>query len=224
MLHSILKLFGKTPSEPMKEHLALVAKCVHCLPKLMKAMEKGEREELFALKEEIQQYEEQAERLKSVLRSKLLGSLSLAIDKSVLLEIVVLQDKLANAVKDIAFLCTVRPFVLDPSLAPLLHQVVEKNMESFEAARTLLLELPMLMEASFTGPEGEKAVLLVEQVAMKEREADRLQLKLLQALLELDRTLTPGQFHLYNTLFQCIGSISNRAERIALALRATIDL
>ena len=224
MLHNILKLFGKAPAEPMKEHLALVSECVLRIPKLLTASEEANKESLFALKEEIQLREEQAEKLKSILRGNLLSSLSLAIDKSVLLEIVVLQDKLANAAKDIAFLFTVRPFVLDQSLVPILHQVVEKNMEAFELVRSLLLEMPTLIEASFSGLEAEKAVLLIEQVAMKEREADLLQLKLLQALLEIDRILTPGQFHIYNCIFQCIGSISNISERIALALRATIEL
>jgi predicted phosphate transport protein (TIGR00153 family) len=224
MLHNILSLFGKAPSAPLKEHLALVSECVLRIPKLLRASETQDKEALFTLKEEIQLYEEQAEKLKSILRSNLLSSLSLAIDKSVLLEIVVLQDKLANAAKDIAFLFTVRPFLLDPSLIPILHQVVEKNMEAFDQTKTLLLEMPLLIEASFSGLEAEKAVLLIEQIAMKEREADLLQLKLLQALLAIDLQLTPGQFHIYNCIFQCIGSISNISERIALALRATIEL
>ena len=167
MLSHILKLFGKAPSEPMKEHLMLVSECVLRIPKLLDASEKEDKGALFQLKEEIQLHEEQAEKLKSVIRSNLLSSLSMAIDKSVLLEIVILQDKLANAAKDIAFLFTVRPFSLDPSLVPMLRQVIEKNMEAFALVKTLLLLMPALIEASFSGLEAEKAVLLIEQVAMK---------------------------------------------------------
>lgn len=224
MLHNLLKLFGKAPSEPLKEHVTLVFEAVFRVPKLIDALDNEDKETLLLLKEEIYRYEEQAEKIKSVVRSNLLSSLSLSIDKSVLLELVMLQDALANKAKDSAFLCTVRPFALSPSLRDPLHQVVEKNIEACTLVRALLLEMPALIEASFSGLEAEKAIVLIEQIAQKEREADAVQLKLLQALLDIDTTLSPGQFHIYNSLFECIASLSNISEKIALAIRATIEL
>lgn len=224
MLHNILNLFSKTPSEPLKTHLALVAECVERIPKLLEASEKGNQIELLKLKEEISFYEEQAEKIKSILRSDLLGSIYLSIDRSVILEIVVLQDKLANAAKDIAFLCTVRPFLINEHILKPLKAVVRANIKAFQLAHTLLMDLPTLIEASFSGIEAEKSILLIEQIAAKEREADILQADLLKALLDIDNTVTPGQFHIMNCIFECLASISNISERLALAIRATIAL
>lgn len=222
MLHGLLNLFGKTPSEPLKTHLALVAECVRRIPLLIEAAEKREERSLLTLKDEISSYEEQAEKVKSVLRSDLLGSIYLAINRNVILELLVLQDKLANAAKDMAFLCTVRPFPINTQLFKPLKLVVKSNLEAFELTHSLLMDLSTLIEASFSGIEAEKAILLVEQIASKEREADLLQADLLKVLLDIDATLSPGQFHILNCLFEKLATISNISERIALEIRATI--
>lgn len=222
MLHNILNLFSKTPREPLKTHLVLVSECVERIPKLMEAAEQRDSSLLLRLKEEISQYEEQAEKIKSLLRSDLLGSMYLSIPRSVILEIVVLQDKLANAAKDIAFLCTVRPFLASEHILKPLKIVLHANIEAFDLVKTLLMNLSTLMEASFTGVEAEKAILMIEQIASKEREADILQADLLKSLLDIDTTLSPGQFYIMNSIFKCLASISNISERLALAVRAMI--
>ena len=222
MIRNILSLFRKEPSEPLQDHLLLVSECVVRVPQLIHAVESNDQQKLFKLKEEINQYEEKAEKIKSALRGNLLGSLYLSIDRSIILEILILQDKLANIAKDIAFLLTVRPFLIDPYLIKPLHEVVQKNIETFLLTKDLLQELPTLFETSFSGIEAEKAILMIEQIATKEREADLLQTTLLQVLLTLDDKLSPGQFHIYNKVFECISSISNISERLALAVRATL--
>lgn len=222
MLHNILSLFGKTPSEPLLAHLSLVSECVMKIPPLIIAVEMHDKEKLNKLKNDIYAQEERAEKLKAILRSNLLGSVYLSIDRSIIIEILSLQDKLANTAKDIAFLLTVRPLVLSQSIVPQLHKVVATNIEAFTLAKTLLQELPLLLESSFSGVEAERAIMLIEQIADKERAADLLQIELLRTLLEMDTTLTPGQFHIYNKIFECISSISDLSERLALAVRATI--
>src|SRR5437868_6129719 len=104
-MRSIVNLFGRSPFIPLRQHMEKVALCVRLLSQLFDALlgQRYDRVQEIAL--QIQSYEHEADRTKNDLRNHLPKSLFLPIDRTQLLEILTLQDRLADKAEDISVLC-----------------------------------------------------------------------------------------------------------------------
>lgn len=215
MLH-ILNLFARSPFAPLQGHMEKVAECVHLLDKLFQDPAKT------AL--EISSVEHQADVMKSEIRNNMPSNLFLSINRNTFLEILELQDSIADSVEDIAVLLTIRPLELHESLKAPFEKFLAKNIECFEASRTIIQELHELLESSFGGSEAEKVQHMCDKVAFLEHEADVIQRELLRCLYQSEDKISYAVFYLWDKIFQAVGTISNTSEKLADCIRTTLDV
>ncbi len=211
---NITNLFGKSPIAPLQVHMGKVASCVLKLPDLFKALKSQDYVKLQKLADEISTLEHQADIAKGDIRNNIPGKLFFSLSRSDFLEMVDTQDSLADAAENISVLLTLKKLELPPSFIEPLDAFLKKNIEAFHLAQDIVKELPDLIEYSFGGIEAAKVRLLIQEVALREHEADVLQLALLKALLEQDTTLSVGSFYLWQKIFQEVGMLSNLSEKL----------
>lgn len=223
-MKSILNLFGRSPFAPLKSHMHQVADCVHLLEDLFKALEEKDYVKLESISDKICLQEHAADLIKNNIRNHLPKSLFLAIDRSHLLEILSLQDEIADAAEDIAVLTTLKQFEIIDGLRDDLHAFLKQNIEAFDRTVLIINEMHELLESSFGGIEAEKVRAMVESVAEKEHEADIFQRKLLKNLFQSENLMPYSTFHLWQKIFEAIASISNYSEKLAYRIRMTLEL
>lgn len=221
---TILSLFGRSPFAPLQSHMESVGLCVHRLPALFEAVEQKDEARIEKIAAEISQLEHDADLIKNDIRNHLPKSLFLQIDRNHLLEILSIQDRIADKVEDIAVLTTLKPLELLPIFEQEFKLFLQKNIETFDEAKLIIKELHDLIESSFGGIEAEKVRAMVDEVAYREHEVDLIQRQLLKNLFKAEDQLTYVTFHQWQRLFESIASISNFSENLAYRIRMTLEL
>jgi predicted phosphate transport protein (TIGR00153 family) len=221
---TILSLFGRSPFAPLHSHIEIVARCVHMLPALCDAIEKKDYSLIESLAAEISELEHQADMIKNDIRNHLPKSLFLPIDRGNLLDILSIQDSIADKVEDVAVVATLKEMELLPIFKEEFKLFLFKNIETFDKAKLVLDELHELVESSFGGIEAEKVRSMVNEVAYKEHEVDLIQRKLLKALFSAEKQLNYISFDQWERLIGNMASISNLSEKLAYRVRMTLEL
>lgn len=224
MLNTILNLFGRSPFAPLQSHMQKVVGCVHMLPSLFDALQNKDYDSVQKIAEKISELEHLADITKNDIRNHLPKSLFLPIDRGNLLEMLSLQDSIADAVEDVAVLVTLKPLVLPGIFHDDFHGFLQKNIEAFDAAYAIIKEIHELLETSFGGIEAQKVGAMVDDVAFKEHEVDLIQRKLLKGLYQAENEMTYSTFDLWQRIFEALASISNLSENLANRVRMTLEL
>lgn len=223
-MRSIVNLFARSPFTPLRKHMEEVAACIHLLPSLFSAVYAHDLNEVHRIAKEIQGHEHEADRTKNDIRNHLPKSLFMPIDRGQLLEILSMQDTLADTAEDIAVLCGLKDLPLISEWRDEFDAFLKKNIECFDEAFNIIKELHDLLESSFGGVEAEKVRVMVEKVAFTEHQADVIQRKLLGLLFNSENALSISTFFLWQKIFSKVGSIANISEALANRVRMTLEL
>src|SRR3990167_1580405 len=158
-MRTIARLFGKSPFAPLQTHMN---KVTHCLEKLTQIIASPSQK----LVDELCRLEHEADITKNDIRNHLPNSVFMPIDRSQFLEILSLQDKIADQAEEIGITFTLKP--LSSTFLPFLAEFYQKNLETFISVEKIIREIDQLIESSFGGIEAEKVKTMVEQTARKE--------------------------------------------------------
>jgi len=221
---TFLKLFGRSPFAPLQLHMDKVAMCVERIPALFAALQANDQASVELLAKEISDLEHEADLTKNDIRNHLTKGLFLMVERSDLLEILTIQDSIADKAEDISVLLTIRPLKLEPFFNDDFFPFLNKNMEAFQHARKIIQELDELLETSFGGVEAQKVRKMVKNVATNEHEADVLQIALLKKLFNQEQEMPYPSFHLWLKIFEEIGWISNLSETLANRIRMLLEV
>lgn len=221
---TILSLFGKSPFAPLQKHMEKVIACVNMIPEIFEAVYEKNYKLIEELAKEISKFEHHADLIKNDIRNHLPRSYYLPIDRSHFLEILTFQDSLADAAEDIAILLTRKELQVPEGLEQELKLVIKKTLEAFKGVCRIIHEMHELLECSFGGHEAEKVRTFVEDVALKEHEADLLQRELFKNLISKEKQITYTTYDLWCKIFNKIADLSNLSEKLAYRVRMTLDI
>ena len=163
MLH-ILQLFGRSPFAPLQNHMEKVSECVHLLKALFKALLEDNFIELQKIASVISETEHQADIIKNDIRNHLPSSLFLPIERAVFLDMLTLQDTLADRAEDVSVLISLRPMKFLQPFQQRYLVFLSKNIECFDFAYSIIQEIHELVESSFGGVEAEKVKTMCDKV------------------------------------------------------------
>ena len=221
---TILNLFGRSPFAPLESHMEEVTACVLLLNELFDALQRKDYQKLEETAAKISKQEHQADLIKNDIRNHLPKGLFLPMDKESLLEILYLQDSIADSAEDAAVVVTLKKIEMPPSFVSDFFEFLAKTHETFQGARRIIKEMHDLLESSFGGIEAEKVRQMVHIVSAHEHEADLIQRKVLKKLLSLEPELTYTTFYLWQKILESLASISNLSENLAQRVRTTLEL
>lgn len=221
---TIAKLFGKSPFAPLQTHMDKVASCIGELPTLFQALIAQDMSSIEQIGEKISQLEHEADLTKHDIRTHLPRSLFLPVDHGDLLEILSLQDSLADQAEKIAHHAAMRKLILLPNMQEDFASLCSKVIEAFWLSRKVIKELEELLESSFGGIEAQKVKGMVEQIAFCEYETALLQNQLTKRLYQEGDAIPYPAFHLALSLIEEISHLARISEELGNRVRMLLEL
>jgi uncharacterized protein len=221
---TIAKLFGKSPFAPLQTHMDKVGSCVELLTKIFEILPQGNLEEIERLAHQVSKLEHEADITKNDIRNHLPKSLFLPIDRSHFLEMLSLQDHIADQAEDIALMLTLRPLEEYKNFKNDIQLFFAKSVDVFWSAKNIIREIDELLESSFGGIEAQKVKSMVELTAFKEHEARCIQRKLMKELFSPDNQLSAPSFYHWLKLLEEIISLANLSEKLGNRIRMVLEL
>src|SRR5690554_4212334 len=190
-INPFVSLFGRSPIGPMQQHIAKAHECASNLVPFFQAVIAEDWSRVELVQQEMSRLEKEADKLKKSVRQHLPKSLFLPVPRSDLLELLSVQDKIANRAKDIAGLMLGRCMTVPEPLQPQMLAFVQRSVDASCQALKALKELDSLLETGFSGREATLVESMVEELEEIERETDRMQITVRRALFKLERELPP---------------------------------
>ena len=215
----ISKLFAKSPFEPLYQHMLKVKACVDLVRPLMDAFLKGEQEKVKEFARKIFKAEHDADTVKKEIRSRLPKSILLPVARGDILRFLKEQDNIADSAEDLAALLILRKTTVPEELTEKLKNFVDKVLETYEVAMTVSSEIKLLAETSFGGEEAHKVMELIEQLKLKEWEADKAQMTAAKKMFSIEKKLDPVSVMMWMHIFKELGTLANHAENAGDQMR-----
>ena len=222
-MRTIANVFGRSPFIPLQHHMDKVAACVSRVPDALDAYKRRDLDAVVTISEDISKLEHEADEVKHGIRNNLPRGLFMAVNRSSLLEILAIQDSIANRTENLGVVLTFKFAKTFEGFDALFDPFVAKNLETFLKARKVIGELDELLESGFGGTEAARVREMAHGVAQHEYEADVLQRDLVRALFAHEEEMSYGDFFLWTRIFRQIQQISDRSDRLTAAIRRTLD-
>jgi len=207
-------LFGRSPIGPMQKHFAKAHECAANLVPFFDAVMAEDWTKVQQVQQVMAQLEGDADKLKKSVRAHLPKSLFLPVPRSDLLELLSVQDKVANRAKDIAGLMLGREMAIPLSLQPLMRAFVQRTVDASAQALKAMNELDELLESGFGGREAALVESMVLELEAIEADTDAMQIDVRRALFKLEKELAPVDVMFLYQIIEWIGDVADRAERV----------
>jgi predicted phosphate transport protein (TIGR00153 family) len=216
------RMFGKSPFTALQKHMRVVAECSHEVQPLIEAMIAGDQGRVIERKDRIWALEAQADQIKHELQSNLPKSLFMPVDRRDLLEVLQLQDTIANVAQDIAGLLFERKMSIPQFLSEPLLVLVARCVDTVDHAAKVIEELDELLAIGFRGREVDRVDEMLDELNAIEHETDDLGMALARALFDHEDELKPVSVMMWYQIIEWVGDLADYAEKVGDHLRLLI--
>ena len=219
----LANIFGASPVRPLEKHVNIAYQCTKELNKFFAAVVNKEWEEALAARDRISQLEHDADNLKKEIRLRLPKSLFMPVPREDLLELLLVQDKMANRSKDVSGLVIGRKMTIPDAIADDFLEFVSRNVDAAKQARKSVRELDELFTTGFRGAEVALVESLIEELDQIETDTDDRQADLRAALYEIESELEPVDVIFLYRVIELTGEIADMAERVGRRLELLLS-
>jgi len=150
-------------------------------------------------------------------------SLFMPVPRQDLLELLLVQDKMANRTKDVSGVVMGRKMQIPPPIAKDFLTFVSRNVDAAKQARKSVRELDELFTSGFRGAEASLVEALIEELDQIETETDNLQADLRGSLFKIEDTLDPVTVMFLYQVIELTGEIADMAERVGRRLELLLS-
>lgn len=213
------KLFGKSPFKPMKKHMSLANECAMHMPSAAAAFFDGDKETLKEIRYSISQLESDADKILEELQSRLPKSMFLPVDRRDLLEVLEVQELIADRTEDIIGLMIDLPMDVPEELRPSILRLASRVTDAVDGAYHIVKQLENLVETGFKGPHVDKTQSLIHDVVGIETDADKIGTDIAHALFAHAKTMDPVSVVFLYQLINWIDDLADYAEKLAIRTR-----
>jgi len=219
---TISSLFGKSPVHPLQTHMASVQDCIVELVPFFKAVIKQDWKKAKLQQKKIAKLEQDADKLKRNLRLQLPKSLFMPVSRRDLLEVLTMQDKIANKAKDIAGLITGRKMTFPDEVSERLLDFVKRCIDASKQAQKATNELDELIETGFSGREVTVVQEMIRKLDSIESDTDKIQVKVRAALFKKEKDLPPVDVMFMYRVIDWIGDLGDLSQRVGSRLEVML--
>ncbi len=207
-------LFGKSPIKPLQEHMTAVVECAEALQDFLAAAIADDWPAAEEVYNRIYTTERHADELKKQLRLHMPSGLFMPVSRTDLLELLSVQDHIANRAKDIAGLMLGRQMRVPEALQGAVSEFLAASISATQQALKAINELDELLETGFTGSEVTFVEELIEHLAELENRTDILERDIRHRLFKLEGELAPVETVFLYQIIDSIGELADLAERV----------
>ena len=223
MANMLANIFGSSPVYPLEKHIDSAYRCAKELRGFFAAVVKGDWDKAADGRARIEKYEHEADDLKKEIRLNLPKSLFMPVPRQDLLELLLVQDMIANRTKDVSGIVFGRKMQIPPEIAQQFLEFVDRNIDAAKQARKSVRELDELFTVGFRGAEATLVEGMIEKLDRIETETDDMQAALRSALFEIESTLDPVNAVFMYQVIELTGEIADMAERVGRRLELLLS-
>jgi predicted phosphate transport protein (TIGR00153 family) len=223
MANVLANIFGSSPVRPLEKHIGIAFSCAKQLNGFFAAAIKGDWEKAAVFRGEIERLEHEADDLKKEIRLGLPKSLFMPVPREDLLELLLVQDKIANRTKDVSGIVLGRKLPIPADIADQFLEFVDRNVDAAKQARKSVRELDELFTAGFRGAEVELVTALIDKLDQIETDTDDKQAALRAAVYAIEDTLNPIDAVFLYKVIELTGEIADMAERVGRRLELLLS-
>ncbi len=223
MANVLANIFGSSPVQPLEQHMDISYRCAQQLKPFMAAVIADDWEEAARIRAAIETLEQEADELKKQIRLQMPKSLFMPVPREDLLEMLLVQDRIANRARDVSGLVIGRRMTVPGPVAGQFLEFVERNVDAAKQARKSVRELDELFTAGFRGAEVTLVANLIEELDRIETETDEQQAALRAELFEIEKTLDPIDAMFLYKVIELTGDIADMAERVGRRLELLLS-
>lgn len=223
MANMLANIFGSSPVQPLEKHIEITYRCAKQLRAFFNAVIADDWDTAASVRNEIESLEHQADSLKKEIRLHLPKSLFMPVPRQDLLELLLVQDKIANRTKDVSGLVLGRKMEIPSAIAERFLDFVDRNIDAAKQARKSVRELDELFNAGFRGAEVDLVTKLIEELDRIETDTDNKQAELRAALFEIEQSLDPVSVVFMYKVIELTGEIADMAERVGRRLELLLS-
>ena len=144
------------------------------------------------------------------------------INRRDLLEMLDMQDSIADVAQDIVILLNIRRMNLTKELGHDVINFVKKSQDVCYLARGLTQEFGDVIESGFGQHEIKKLLEMIDNVSIAETEADNLEDALVHRLYEVEEKMNSVDAVFWYKIFELIGDIADFSKKTGNRLRLMI--
>ncbi len=223
MANMLANIFGSSPVFPLEKHVDIAYRCAKELRGFFAAVVKGDWDRAAEGRANIEKYEHEADDLKKEIRLNLPKSLFMPVPRQDLLELLLVQDMIANRTKDVSGIVFGRKMQIPPEISEQFLEFVDRNIDAAKQARKSVRELDELFTVGFRGAEATLVEGMIEKLDRIETETDDMQAALRSALFEIESTLDPVNAVFMYQVIELTGEIADMAERVGRRLELLLS-
>lgn len=209
----LMQLFGQSPFTPLQEHIRVVLSCANEVPGIFEAALDNDLPKVELIRGRINTLESEADDIKNELRAHLPKSLFLPVDRRDLLEILDLQDSIADTAQDIAGMMFVRHMTLPDDMRQPLMDLTTRCVDACNHLGKIMEEMDELVGTGFRGAEADKVMYMIDELNKIETDTDIHAIRLMRLLFENEQEIGPVLTVMWDRVIHWVGDLANFAER-----------
>lgn len=210
----ILNVFGRSPIKPLQKHMAKAHAAAHLLTDFFKATFIDDWETASQIQQNIDHIESEADYLKRDLRLHLPKGLFLPVPRADILEILNLQDRIANQAEDIAGLVLGRKMRIPAKIESIYMSFLSRCLAATDQTLKAINELDELLETGFRGNEAKLVEQMILELDRIEHDTDTLQVQVRQALFHIEHELPPVDVVFLYKVIEWTGDLADRSQMV----------
>ena len=211
---NITSLFGKSPIAPLQKHMKQAHSCLKDFAVFAKAANAQDWEKAETVRISIKNREEKADKLKKKLRMNLPSTFMMPFSRRDLLDVLLIQDSIANITKDLAGLMMTRHMVFPEEIAGDFIKLTELCIKTSGAALMAVNELDELLETAFSSRNRKRVNKMIKVVNELEHETDDAQNDIRNKLFILESSLPPVDVMFYYRAIEWLGETADAAQKV----------
>lgn len=218
----IIQLFGKSPIGPIQRHMAKSCEAAIKLQEFLNEALEENWPQAAKLNLKIRKLEEEADDIKREIRLNLPSSLFLPIARADLLQILNIQDKIANKSKDISGIIMGRKILIPSKLHSTFKKYIKTSIDAAKQAHKAISELDELFSTGFRGKEIKLIKDMIVKLDKIENSSDDQKAAILNKLFSIESELNPVEIIFLYKLVEWIAELADRAQVLGGLIQLTI--
>ena len=206
------RIFGSSPVTPLQKHIDKVVLCVEELIPYFEFVIINDWEQAAKVQAKLVQLENEADEIKNELRMNIPSSLFMPIDRRDVLEVLDLQDLIANKAKDISGLTLGRKMSLPESISNSYMEFLKRCIDATRQAQVAINELDELVVTGFRGDEATRVKKMIEELHTIEAETDEIQITLRAEFYKVEKELSPIDVMFLYKIIEWTGDLADSAQ------------
>ncbi len=215
-------LFGKSPIRPLQQHMTSVHSCIAELKEFMIAIHAQDWDRAESIQSLIGDKEGEADKLKKKLRLSLPSTFMMPFSRRDLLDLLLIQDSIANLTKDVSGLMVNRKMTMPDEISDDMIELTDVCIQTSATALKAVNELDEVLETAFGNRERKVVSSIISDINDLESKSDKIQHVIRAKLFPLEAGLPPVDVMFYYRAVEWLGELADAAQKVGSRLEVLL--